>query len=120
MPPKQKNLEEKISATFARIGKKSTGAELAEVQTHFEDNLVVVRGKILFTPEEAELVTGMAGKKLVRQVRMQLLEEARPELSLKIGRLIGGDVRSSFTDLNMDRGEILQIFILQQPLEQVV
>lgn len=119
MPPKQKTIEEKISAAFARFNKKSTGAELAEVQTHFEDNLVVVRGKMQFTPAEAELMTSPAGQKLVRQVRMQLLEEARAQLCFKIGRVVKGEVRSSFIDVNMDRSEILQIFIIQQPLGQV-
>jgi uncharacterized protein YbcI len=118
--PKQKNLAERISAAFAHINKKSTGSELAEVHTHFEDNLVVVRGKILFTPEEMEFLANRAGQKLVRQVRMQLLEDARPALYLKIGRLIAGDVRSSFIDVNLERGELLQIFVVQDPLDQVV
>lgn len=120
MSAKQKNLAKCISDAYGYMNKKCTGTDIAGVQTHFEDNLVVVRGKIQFTPEEVKFLTSKAGKKLVTQVRMQFLEEARSEMCLKIAQLTGCPVKSSFTDMDLERSEITQIFVLHQSVEQVI
>lgn len=56
------------------------------------------------------------GRTLIKQVRMELLEKARPLLNVIVGDITGHGVRSLHTDISTVTGERIIVFSLAGPL----
>ncbi len=120
MPFDRDSLRKALIAAYRQIHSAQTGTEISEVQTEFEDKLLVLKGKISPTSEESKYLTSQAGKKLVRQVRLGLLEEARPFINAQISSLTGLVVHESFVDIDLERGILQHTFNFKQVYEDVI
>lgn len=89
MPFDRDSLGNVLISAYQQLHNAQTGTEISEVQTEFMDKLLVLTEKISPTSEESKYLTTQAGKKLVRQVRLGLLEEARPVINAQISTLTG-------------------------------
>lgn len=86
-----------------------------EARTYLIDDLVVVRLRGVLTPAERQLggPDGNAqGRELVKQVRRELIEKARPLLEAIIADITGQAVRSVHTDISTVTGERIIVFSL--------
>jgi uncharacterized protein YbcI len=108
-------LEAEISAAMVQFEREYMGRGPEETRTYLIDDLVVVRLRGVLTPAEKQLASGDPtgdDRKLIKQVRMQLLEKARPLLVSIIKDILNQDVISLHTDISIKTGERVILFSL--------
>lgn len=86
-----------------------------ETKTYIIDDMIIVRLRGVLTPAEKQLAKtpdDQKGRTLIKQVRLELLERARPLLEVIINDITGRKVRSLHTDISTATGERIIIFTL--------
>jgi uncharacterized protein YbcI len=112
-------LEAEISDAFVRFELDYMGRGPEESRTYIVDDMVLVRLRGVLTPAESQLagVDGTPqGRELVKQVRRELIEKARPLLEAIISDVTGQGVLSLHTDISTLRGERIIVFSLAGPV----
>jgi uncharacterized protein YbcI len=112
-------LEAEISDAIVRFELDYMGRGPEESRTYIVDDMVVVRLRGVLTPAERQLagVDGTPqGRELVKQVRRELIEKARPLLEAIIADITGQSVRSLHTDISTVLGERIIVFSLAGPV----
>ena len=108
-------LEADISEAFIRFEKEYMGRGPEETRTYVVDDMVLVRLRGVLTPAEKNLANidpSAHGRSLIKQVRIELLEKARPMLERIIEDATGQAVRSLHTDISTATGERVVLFTL--------
>lgn len=88
-----------------------------EIRTHLIDNMLVVRLHGVLTAAEQHLVETLPpakGRDLLKQVRTQLIELARPKLEKLVWDVSGVKAVSMHHDISTVTGEEVVIFTLQE------
>jgi len=113
-------IEAEISEAIIRFEKEYMGRGPDETRTYYFEDMVVVRLQRVLTPAEKQLAKAdpnSKGRALVKQVRMELLEKARPLLEKTILDITGKTVISLHTDISTVTGERVIVFTLSDPSE---
>jgi uncharacterized protein YbcI len=100
--------------------KRSTWAEGLENKTDLIDDMVIVRLKGMLTKAEYRLVKSESNAKareLIKQVRVELLENGRSILESIIKGITRHKVKSLHTDISTISGERIIIFTLEKTPE---
>ncbi len=108
-------LESEISESFIKFEKEYMGRGPEETRTYIIDDIVLVRLRGVLTPAEknlAKIDSNSHGRTLIKQVRIELLEKARPMLETIVKDITGRSVRSMHTDISTVTGERVVLFIL--------
>jgi uncharacterized protein YbcI len=108
-------LEADISEALIKFEKEYMGRGPEQTKTYIIGDMVVVRLQRVLTPAEQQLAGAsdeMKGRTLIKQVRTELLEKARPLLERIITDLTGRSVKSLHTDISTATGERVIIFTL--------
>lgn len=114
----QGEIQSAISAGMTRFQQEFLGRGPKDVQAHLIDDLVLVRLKGVLTAAEQHLVKTLPpekGRDLLKQVRNQLLEIARPTMEAMVKEITGVDVVSLHHDISTLTGEEVVIFSLRTP-----
>lgn len=109
-------IEAEISEALIKFEKEYMGRGPDETKTYFLDDIVVVRLQRVLTSAEKQLAKGSKdakGRMLVKQVRTELLEKARPFLEAAISGITGRRVISLHTDISTVTGERIIVFTLE-------
>ena len=109
------NIEAEISAAIVRFEREYMGRGPEETKTYLIDDIVLVRLRGVLTPAEKQLAgtgEGPAGRGLIKQVRMELIEKAKPLLDRIVRDITGKKVRSLHTDISTVTGERIILFTL--------
>jgi len=88
------------------------------VRAHLMGDLLVVRLQGVLTPAEQHLVKTLQTEKardLLKQVRIQLIEAARPILEAMVQEITGVKVLSLHHDISTATGEEVVLFTLVEP-----
>ena len=88
-----------------------------DIRAHLIGDLLVVRLHGVLTAAEQHLVTTLPaekGRDLLKQVRTQLIETARPTLETVIHDITGSKPRSLHHDSSTPTGEEVVIFSLEE------
>ena len=112
-------IEANISEALIKFEKEYMGRGPEETKTYIIDNIIVIRLKRVLTPAEQQLVgtsDETTGRTLIKRVRTELLEKARPLLEQIIIDLTGKRVKSLHTDISTITGERVIIFTLESPV----
>jgi len=112
-------LEAEISDAIVRFELDYMGRGPEEARTYLIDDLVLVRLRGVLTPAERQLagVDGTPhGRELVKQIRGELIEKARPLLEAIVTDITGQAVRSLHTDISTLQGERIIVFSLAGPV----
>lgn len=112
-------LEADISEALIKFEKEYMGRGPEQTKTYIIGDMVVVRLQRVLTPAEQQLAGAsdeMTGRTLIKQVRTELLEKARPLLEQIITDLTGRSVKSLHTDISTVTGERVIIFTLDSPV----
>jgi uncharacterized protein YbcI len=112
-------LEAEISDAIVRFELDYMGRGPEEARTYLIDDMVVVRLRGVLTPAERQLAGPDGppqGRELIKQVRRELIEKARPLLETLISDVTGQAVRSIHTDISTTQGERLIVFSLVGPV----
>ena len=108
-------MEAEISEAFVKFEREYMGRGPEEVRTHLLEDIIIVRLHGVLTPAERQLARSDSeghGRALIKQVRMELLEKARPLLETIIRDLTGQTVKSLHTDISTVTGERIIVLSL--------
>ncbi len=108
-------LEASISNGITRFQQEFMGRGPKDVRAHLIDDFLVVRLRGVLTAAEQHLVTTRPpekGRDLLKQVRSQLIEVARPSLEAMVLEVTGVKTTSLHHDISTVTGEEIIVFSL--------
>jgi uncharacterized protein YbcI len=110
-------LEAEISEAVTRFEKEYMGRGPLETKTYIIEDMVIVRLKGVLTRAEYRLVKSERNSKardLIKQVRIELIENGRPLLEDIVRSILRRRVKSMHTDISTLTGERLIVFTLDK------
>ncbi len=110
-------LESLISEAIIKFEKEHMGRGPSEVKSFIIGDLILVRLKGVLTPAEQQLVKNEEGRRLIKQVRENLIENSKGILAAIVKDMTGRRIVSLHTDISTKTGERVIIFILDKPME---
>src|ERR1700687_882927 len=113
----QGEIEAAICEGIARFEQEYRGRGPKDIHTHLIGDLLVVRLHGILTAAERQLVKSLPadkGRDLLKQVRTQLIEMARPVLETMIQEVTGVKVLSMHHDISTSTGEKIVLFTLAE------
>ena len=114
----QGEIEAAICEGVSRFELEYMGRGPKEVHAHLVGDLLVVRLRGVLTAAEQQLVKSLQaekGRDLLKQVRTQLIETARPLLEAMVEGVAGVKVVSLHHDISTATGEEVVVFTLAEP-----
>ena len=108
-------IEAAICEGIARFQQEYMGRGPKDIRSHLLGDLAVVRLKGVLTAAEQHLVESLPaekGRDLLKQVRTQLMEAARPMLEKMIEEVTGSTVISLHHDISTTTAEEVILFTL--------
>jgi uncharacterized protein YbcI len=116
----QGEIEAAICEGVQRFEQEYMGRGPKDIRAHLLDDLLVVRLRGVLTAAEQQLATSLTpekGRGLLKQVRTQLIETARPILESMVQQVTGVKVLSLHHDISTATGEEIVLFTLcESPL----
>jgi uncharacterized protein YbcI len=111
-------IEAQISEAIIKFEKEYMGRGPEETKTFIIENTILVRLRGVLTPAEKQLalLDDQKGLTLIKQVRQELLEKARPLLAAIIKDITTKNVVSLHTDISTKTGERIIVFTLDGAL----
>jgi uncharacterized protein YbcI len=119
MPPSQTRgqVEAQIAAAITRFEREHLGRGPQEVRAWIIQDLILIRLKRVLTPAEEKLAREPEGRRLVKEMRRQLIEGSRSLLDAMVLDLVGIEVISLHSDISVRTGERIIVFTLAGDLE---
>jgi len=114
-PKTRGQLEAEISEAIIKFEREFMGRGPEEARTYLIDEMVLVRLRRVLIPSEKQLAAsgdGGTGRNLIKRVRTELLEKARPLLEALIQDVTDRKVQSLHTDISTRTGERVILFTL--------
>lgn len=111
-------IEAAICEGVARFEQEYMGRGPKDVHAHLIGDLLVVRLQGVLTAAEQQLVKTLPpekGRDLLKEVRTQLVETARPTLATLVEEVTASKVISLHHDISTITGEEVVLFTLEQP-----
>jgi len=111
----QGEIEAAVCKGIARFEQDYMGRGPKDIHTYLLGDLLVVRLKGVLTVAEQQLVMSLPaekGRDLLKQVRIHLVETARPVMEVMINEITGTKVVSLHHDISTVTGEEVVIFTL--------
>jgi uncharacterized protein YbcI len=111
----QGEIEAAICAGISHFEQEYMGRGPKDIHTHLIGDLLVVRLQGVLTAAEQQLVKSLSaekGRDLLKQVRTQLIETARPLLETMVHEATGVKVLSLHHDISTTTGEEVVLFTL--------
>lgn len=113
----QGEIEAAVCEGMSRFQQEYMGRGPKDIRTHLIGDLLLVRLQGVLTAAEQHLVTTLTpekGRDLLKQVRSQLIEIARPALEALVQDITGIKPRSLHHDISTLTGEEVVIFTLSE------
>ena len=113
----QGEIEAAICAGIARFEQEYMGRGPKDIRAYLIGDLVIVRLQGVLTAAEQHLVTTLPaekGRDLLKQVRTQLIEIARPALEALVEGITGIQALSLHHDISTLTGEEVVVFTLRE------
>ena len=113
----QGEIESAICEGITRFEQEYMGRGPKDIAAYVLDDLLVVRLHGVLTAAEQHLVKTLApdkGRDLLKQVRTQLIEIARPVLEAMVQKVTGTNVLSLHHDISTVTGEEVVLFTLAE------
>jgi uncharacterized protein YbcI len=111
-------IEAAICEGMTRFEQEYMGRGPKDIHAHLIGDLLVVRLRGVLTAAEQQLVKTLPaekGRDLLKQVRTQLIETARPVLEAMVQEATGAKVLSLHHDISTATGEEVVLFTLSGP-----
>ena len=113
----QGEIEAAICEGISRFEQEYMGRGPKDIHTHLIGDLLVVRLRGVLTAAERQLAKSPPaekGRELLKQVRTQLIETARPVLEAMVEEVTGVKVLSLHHDISTVSGEEVVLFTLAE------
>jgi uncharacterized protein YbcI len=111
----QGEIEAAICEGMTRFEQEFMGRGPKDIRAHLIGDIVLVRLQGVLTAAEQHLVNTLPpqkGRDLLKEVRTQLIETARPVLESLVGEIAGVAVQSMHHDISTRTGEEIVLFTL--------
>lgn len=109
----QGQIEAAVCQAISRFELDHMGRGPTDIHTHLVGDLLVVRLQGVLTTAEQQLANANnKGQELLKQVRTQLMETARPALESMVQEITGAKVVSLHHDISTVTGEEVVLFTL--------
>jgi len=109
-------IEAAISEAIVHFEIDYMGRGPKEARSYIVEDLILVRLKGMLTPAEQQLTKSPDGVELIKKMRSTIIDNARAEFSRVITNTTGVAVRDILTDISIDTGERVFVFILDRNL----
>ena len=116
--PTKGTIEAEVANAIVRFQREQQGRGPTEVRAHLLGDLVLVRCGGIFTPTEARLSASDEGRRLIKSARQELRTIVRPEIEAIVGQIVGCKVIRSYADVDVEAGEMVEIYVLDTDLEK--
>lgn len=116
----QGEIEAEVCQGIASFQQEYMGRGPRSIQSHLYADLLIVRLQGVLTAAEQQLVKTLIpekGRDLLKQVRTQLIELARPVLEAMVKKATGVNVVSLHHDISTTTGEEIVVFTLDDSPE---
>ena len=113
-------IEAEISRAIVQFEIDYMGRGPKESRTHIIEDMVIVRLKGVLTPAEEQLTKTIDGRELVKKMRATLIDKARLLLYQVVGDITGSRIMDLHTDISLDSGERVFVFVLETNLEKAL
>jgi uncharacterized protein YbcI len=113
----QGEIEAAICDGITRFEQEYMGRGPKDIRAHLIGDLLVVRLQGVLTEAEQQLVKSLPaekGRDLLKQVRTQLVETARPVMETMVDQVTGAKVVSMHHDISTLTGEEVIVFTLAE------
>jgi uncharacterized protein YbcI len=113
----QGEIESTICDGISRFEQDYMGRGPKDIRAHLIDDLLLVRLQGVLTAAEQHLVKSLPaekGRDLVKEVRVHLLEAARPLVEAMVQEITGVKVLSLHHDISTATGEEIVVFTLSE------
>jgi uncharacterized protein YbcI len=110
-------IEAAICQGMNRFAQECMGRGPKDIHAHLIGDLIVVRLQGVLTVAEQHLVKSLQGDKgrdLLKQVRIQLIEAARPIMEAMVTEITGIEVLTLHHDISTKTGEEVILFTLTE------
>ena len=111
-------LEAEIGRRMVRFAKEQLGRGPEGVRTHIFEDVIFVRLSGALTQGEKHLAAQADGARLIKEMRLRLMESSRAVLEDLIAEPTGMRLVSLHTDLSTRTGEEVVIFVLDRNVEE--
>jgi len=114
----QGEIEAAVCEGISRFEQEYMGRGPKDIHTHLIGDLLVIRLQGVLTAAEQHLVQSLPAEKgrgLLKQVRTQLIETARPVLEALVQEITGVKMLSLHHDISTVTGEEIVLFTLAEP-----
>jgi uncharacterized protein YbcI len=111
-------IEAAVCLGMSRFAQECMGRGPKDVHTHLIGDLLLVRLQGVLTAAERHLIKSLQaekGRDLLKQVRIQLIEAARPILEAMVQEITGVNVLALHHDISTKTGEEVILFTLTKP-----
>ena len=105
---------------MVQFAKEQLGRGPEGVRTRVLEDMILVRLAGVLTRGEKHLASQPDGARLIKEMRLRLIESSRRALEDLIAAPMGLRVLSLHTDLSTRTGEEIVVFVLDQNLEEAL
>ena len=110
-------LEDEVSRQIIQFEKEHVGRGPEDARTRVFDDVVFVRLSGVLTPAERRLANDQDGARLIKEMRLRLMDSARSVLEELVTGATGCGLVSVHSDLSTRTGEQVIVFVLDRSLE---
>jgi uncharacterized protein YbcI len=111
-------IEAEVANAVVRFQREQQGRGPADVRAHLVGDLVLVRCTGIFTQTEAHLAVTEEGRRLIKSARQELRSIHHLDLEGIIAEIVGCPVLRSYSDVNVEVAEQMEVFVLEADLEK--
>ena len=109
-------MEDEFTKAMIRFEKDYFGRGPVEARSYILQDMILVRLRGILTPAEQQLAESREGMLMIKDMRRQLFETARPHLIEITRQITGARLVSLHTDMSTSTGERIVVLILDSDL----
>jgi uncharacterized protein YbcI len=105
-------MEDEFTKAMVRFEKDYFGRGPVEARTYIFQDMILVRLRGVLTPAEQQLAESRDGMLMIKDIRRQLFETARPHLVEMVRQITGSRMVSLHTDMSTSTGERIVVLVV--------
>ena len=115
----KQEIEFAVSEAMTKFLKEQMGEQAGQVVTQIVGDTIIVRFKGILSPAEKHMMKDSEGMKLIKELKLRLVEKAKPLLETLIKNLTHAEVADIHSSFDAETGERIEIFTLNKDLEGI-
>lgn len=113
-------IEAEISELIMKFEKEYIGRGPRNIKTYIIQDNILIKEQGVLTIAEQQLSKEEDGVKLIKQLRVKIIENSREILATLIKDITGINVLAVHSDISTENGERIIVFSLEENLEKIL